>query len=138
MKCRYEIVHLITYRFFGIDEIYTWWWMKCTKLVEYEYFWNWLKFEYENSKICIVSIVRVQLCVSDETHVDVVVFVVWVVFVWFVVWYAWFMKLGYIRRRCGMKENILDFGLSLLFLVYLKFLMAQVLELGCKRWIDWK
>ena len=138
MKCRYEIVHLITYRFFGIDEIYTWWWMKCTKLVEYEYFWNWLKFEYENSKICIVSIVRAQLGVSDETHVDVVVFVVWVVFVWFVVWYAWFMKLGYIRRRCGMKENILDFGLSLLFLVYLKFLMAQVLELGCKRWIDWK
>ena len=138
MRCRYEIVHLITYRFFGIDEKYTWWWMKCTKLVEYEYFWNWLKFEYENSKICIVSIVRAQLCVSDETHVDVVVFVVWVVFVWFVVWHAWFMKLGYIRRRCGMKENILDFGLSPLFLVYLKFLMAQVLELGCKRWIDWK
>ena len=138
MRCRYEIVHLITYRFFGIDEKYTWWWMKCTKLVEYEYFWNWLKFEYENSKICIVSIVRAPLCVSDETHVDVVVFVVWVVFVWFVVWYAWFMKLGYIRRRCGMKESIFDFGLSPLYLVYLKFLMAQVLELGCKRWIDWK
>ena len=43
-------------------------------------------------------------------------------FVWFVVCYVWLIKLGCIRRRCGM--NILNFGLSTLCLVCMKFLMA--------------
>ena len=40
----YEIAHQATHMFFRIDEVYTnWWWMKCIKLVEYEFFqigWN--------------------------------------------------------------------------------------------------
>ena len=59
----YEIVHQAMYRFFGIDEMY--------KLVMYEMyeivwiwvFWNWLKFEYEYSRICVFSVVRAKtLC----------------------------------------------------------------------------
>ena len=56
-----------------------------------------------------------KLCFSDETHVDFIFLVVQVVFVWLVVWYVWFIKLGCIRCRCGMKENILYFVLSPLF-----------------------
>ena len=132
----YEIVHQAAYRFFGIDKIY-----KLLKDEMYEIgliwiFWNWLKFEYEYSRICVASVVRAQTLCCGETHVDVVVLVVWVVFVWFVVCYVWLIKLGCIRCCCGM--NILNFGLSLLCLVYMKFLKAKVLELGCKRCIDWK
>ena len=59
----YETVHQATYRFLGNDEMY--------KLVMHEMyeigwmwiFWNWLKFEYEYSRICVVSVVRAQtLC----------------------------------------------------------------------------
>ena len=56
----YEIVHQATYRFFGNDEVYKlvmddmyeigWIWI----------FWNWLKFEYEFSRICTVSVVKAQ------------------------------------------------------------------------------
>ena len=56
-----------------------------------------------------------KLCFRDETHVDFIFLVVQVVFVWLVVWYVWFIKLGCIRCRCGMKENILYFVLSPLF-----------------------
>ena len=49
-----------------------------------------------------------------------------------------FIKLGCTRCRCGMKENILNFALSPLWLVYMKFLMPSVMKLGCKRCIDWK
>ena len=40
--------------------------------------------------------------------------------------------------HCGFKENILNFALSPLCLVYIKFLMPSVLKLGCKRCIGWK
>ena len=55
----YEIVHQATYRFFRIDEVY--------KLVMDEIdgwiFRNGLKFEYEYSRIYVVSVVRAQtLC----------------------------------------------------------------------------
>ena len=53
---------------------------------------------------------------------DVVVLVVRVVFVW----YVWFIKLACVRCRCGMKENIFNFALSPLCLVYVKFLMSSV------------
>ena len=97
-----------------IDEMYeiVWIWI----------FWNWLKLEYEYSRICVVWVVRAKSLCCGKTHVDVVLLVVWVVFVWFVVCYVWLIKLGCIRRRCGM--NILNFGLSPLCLVYMKFLMA--------------
>ena len=36
-----------------------------------------------------------------------------------------FIKLGCIRCRCGMNENILNFALSPLCLVYMKCLMPQ-------------
>ena len=49
-----------------------------------------------------------------------------------------FIKLGFIRCRCGMKENILSFALSPLCLVYIKFLMPSVIKLGPKRCIDWE
>ena len=72
----YEIVHQAAYKFFGIDEIY-----KLLKDEMYEIgwiwiFWNWLKFEYEYSRICVVSVVRAQTLCCGETHVDVVVLVV--------------------------------------------------------------
>ena len=86
--------------------------------------------------LCSLSCKSTNFVLVIKTHVDVVVLVVWVVFVWFVVCYVWFIKLGCIRRRCGM--NIFNFGLSPLCLVYMKFLIAKVLELGCKRCIDWK
>ena len=59
----YEIVHQAKCKFFGVDEMY--------KLVMDEMheigwiliFWNWLKFEYEYSRTCVVSAVRAQtLC----------------------------------------------------------------------------
>ena len=59
----YETVHQATYKFFGVDEMY--------KLVMDEMheigwiwiFWTSLKFEYEYSRICVVSVVRAQtLC----------------------------------------------------------------------------
>ena len=49
-----------------------------------------------------------------------------------------FIKLGCLRCRCGMKENILNFVLSPLRMVYMKFLMSSVIKLGCKRCIGWK
>ena len=36
-----------------------------------------------------------------------------------------FIKLGCIRCRCGIKENIFNFALSPLCLVYMKCLMPQ-------------
>ena len=41
-------------------------------------------------------------------------------------------KLGCIRCRCGIKENILNFALPSLCLVYMKFLMPLVIKLNCK------
>ena len=58
----YEIVHQATYRFFGIDEMYK---LVIDEMYEIvlSIFWNWLKFEYEYSRICVVSVVRAQtLC----------------------------------------------------------------------------
>ena len=57
----YEIVHQAKYKFFGVDEMY--------KLVMDEMheigwiwiFWTSLKFEYEYSRICVVSVVRAQI-----------------------------------------------------------------------------
>ena len=49
----YEIVHQATYRFFGIDELY--------KLVMDEMYETGrfiAKFEYEYSRICVVSVIR--------------------------------------------------------------------------------
>ena len=37
-----------------------------------------------------------------------------------------------------MKKNILNYALSPLCLVYMKFLMPSVVNLGCKRCIGWK
>ena len=62
MKCTKLFIKPRT-GFSGSMKCTNWWWMKFTKLVKYEFFWNWLKFEYEYSKICIVSVVRAQnLC----------------------------------------------------------------------------
>ena len=49
-----------------------------------------------------------------------------------------FIKLGCIRCRCDMKEDILNCALYPLCLVYMKFLMPSVIKLRCKRCIDWK
>ena len=49
-----------------------------------------------------------------------------------------FIKLGCLRCRCGMKENILNFVLSALCLVYIKFLMPSIIKLGFKRCVGWK
>ena len=38
----------------------------------------------------------------------------------------------------AVTENILNFALSSLCLVYMKFLMPSVTKLGCKRCISWK
>ena len=102
----YENFYQATYRFFGIDEMY-----KLVMDEMYEIVWIWIFWNWEH-----------KLCVSGKTHVDAVVLVVWVVFIWFVVCHLWLIKLGCIRRRCVM--NILNFGLSPLCLVYMKFFMA--------------
>ena len=47
-------------------------------------------------------------------------------------------QLGYIRYGWNMKENILNFALSPLSLVYIEFLMPTVIQLGCKCYIGWK
>ena len=47
-------------------------------------------------------------------------------------------KIGFIRSHCDMKDNILNFALSLLCLVYMKFFMLSVAKLGWKRCIGWK
>ena len=58
-----ESVHQATYRFFGIDEMYKLVMDEMYKIGWIWIFWNWLKFEYEYSRICIVSTVRAQtLC----------------------------------------------------------------------------
>ena len=50
-----------------------------------------------------------------------------------------FIKLGCIRCRYGMKENILTCALPPLCYTFLvKFLVPSVTKLGCKRCIDWK
>ena len=49
----YEIVYQATYRFFGIDELY-----KLVMDEMYETGQFIAKFEYEYSRICIVSVVR--------------------------------------------------------------------------------
>ena len=49
----YEIVHQATYRFFEIGELY-----KLVMDEMYEIGWFIAKFEYEYSRICVVSVVR--------------------------------------------------------------------------------
>ena len=49
----YEIVHQATYMFLGINEVY-----KLVMDEMYEISWFIAKFEYEYSKICVVSVVR--------------------------------------------------------------------------------
>ena len=49
-----------------------------------------------------------------------------------------FIKLGCLRCRCGMNENILNFVLSALCLVYIKLLIPSIIKLTFKRCIDWK
>ena len=44
-----------------------------------------------------------------------------------------FIKLSCIRCHCVVKENILNFAFSPLFLVYMKVLMSSVLKLCYKR-----
>ena len=94
-----------------------------------------------------------KICVTSETHVDVVALVVWVVSV--CVWlfgmyessYAIiqiydiiisFIKLSWIGCRCGLKKNSLNFVLSPLYLIYMRFLLPSVIKLGCKRCTCWK
>ena len=58
MEEMYEIVHQPTYMFLGINEVY-----KLVMDEMYEISWFIAKFEYEYSKICVVSVVRAQtLC----------------------------------------------------------------------------
>ena len=59
----YEIVHQTMYRLFGIDEMYKLVIDEMYEIVWIWISWNWLKFEYEYSKICLVPVVRAQtLC----------------------------------------------------------------------------
>ena len=104
--------------FFGIDEMYN---LVMDEM--YEISWIWIFWIWIWTEFALSQLLEHKPC-CGETHVDVVVLVVWVVFVWFVVWYVCFIKLGCIRRCSDMKENILNFGLSPLCLVYMKFLMA--------------
>ena len=65
--------------------------VKCTKFVMdemYEIGIFLAEFEYEYCRICVVSVVRAQILVTSEIHVDDVVLVVWVVRVCLVVWYV--------------------------------------------------
>ena len=91
----YEIVNQAKYRFFRVDEMYKLVMDEMYEIVWIWIFWNWLKFEYEYSRICVVSVVRAKTLCYWWSHVDVVVLVVWVVFVWFVVCNVWLIKLGY-------------------------------------------
>ena len=94
--------------------------MKCTKLVDLLQSLNMNTPEFPLSHLQ-----GHKLCVSSKTHTDVVVLVVRVVFLCLVVWYVLkflyfnFIKLACIRRRCGMKENILNFALSPSCFVYI-------------------
>ena len=92
-------------------------WMKCMKSANFLQSLN-----MNTAEFALSQLFEHKLCVISEIHVDVVVLVVWVAFVWFVVCYVWLIKLACMRCRCGM--NILNFGLSPLRLVYMKFLMA--------------
>ena len=64
--------------------VQNWWWMKCTKFVD------WLRSLNMNiPKFKLLQLQEHKLCVSSETHVDVVVLVVRVAFVCLFVWYIW-------------------------------------------------
>ena len=56
----YEVFHQAMYRFFRIDEMYNLVIDEIYKIVWIWISWNWLKFEYEYSRICVVSVVRAQ------------------------------------------------------------------------------
>ena len=75
----YEIVHQATNRFFEIDEMY-----KLVMDEMYEIGWIWIFLNMNTPKLALSQLQEHKLCVSGETHVDIVVLVVWVVFVWFV------------------------------------------------------
>ena len=63
MNEMYEIADQATYRFFGIYEMYKLVMDGMYEIVWTWFFWNWFKSECENSRICIVSVVREQtLC----------------------------------------------------------------------------
>ena len=70
-----KIVCQATYRVFGVDEMYKLVMDEMYENVWIWIFWNWLKFEYEYSKICVVSVVRAQTLCCGKTHADVVVLV---------------------------------------------------------------
>ena len=97
-------------------------------------FWNCLKFEYEYSRIWVVSVVRAQILCQ------------W----WNPCWCRCFgclgcacfvcmiYKIGLYTSSLWYKREYSYFRLSPLCLVYMTFLMAWVSELGCKDCIDWK
>ena len=114
------------------------WWMKYAK--SGKFLWS---LNMDTAKLALCQLWEHKLCITSETHADVVVLVVRVVrvlccLVCMKVPMLSFIKLGCIRCHCCMKENILNFGLSPFCLVCIKFLMLSVIKLGCKRCIDWK
>ena len=137
MKCTTLFIKSCT-GFSGSTKCSNWWWMKCTKLVEYEFFEIGGNLNMNIPEFALSQLLEHKLCVSVETHADAVVLVARVVFVWLVVWYVWFIKLGCIRCCCGMKGNILKDALSLLCLLCMKFLMPSVVTLCCMRCTGWK
>ena len=62
--------------------------MKCTKLVEYEFFEIGGNLNMIIPEFALSQLLEHKLCVSVETHADAVVLVARVVFVSLVVWYV--------------------------------------------------
>ena len=58
MDKMYENVHQATYKLFGMDEVYKLVMDEIYEIGWIRIFWNWLKFEHEYSRICVVSVVR--------------------------------------------------------------------------------
>ena len=94
--------------------VQNWWWMKCTKLAYLLRILN-----MNTPKFALSQLWEHKLCASSEIHVDVYwnprcfgslgCACMFCCLICMKVRMLSFIKLGCIRRRCGMKENILNF-----------------------------
>ena len=125
----YEIVDQVKYSFFGIDEVYKLVMDVQNRLIYCEI---WVRI-LQNLRCLSCKSINFVLRVKPTS-----ISLVWLFGLCLFVWYVWFIKLCCVRCRCGKKENILNFALSPLRLVQMKFLMSSIFKLVCKRCIGWK
>ena len=133
----YEIAQQARYRFLGVSEMYKICdgWNEWNRLISCRV-WIWI---LENLRCLRCKSINFVLLLKPTLMPLFWLFGLCVC-VWLLGMYESlmlsFIKLGCIRCCCGMKENTLNFALSPLCLLYMKFLIASVIKLGCKRFID--